>query len=113
MLGDVGAVAEHRVAEVARGLGGVDGAAVASADEGGEVAAVVDVRVREEDAVDRTGIDGQLAVALEGLLAVALVETAIEEDAQAVDIDDVHRAGGGARGPLELNIEHLGLLSGR
>ena len=104
--GDEGAVAEHRVAEVARGLGGVDGAAPACADEGGEVAAVVDVRVREEDAVDRPGVHHQPPVALEGLLAVALVQAAVEQDAQAVHVHDVHRAGGRVRRPLESDRIH-------
>ena len=78
VLGDEGAVAEHGVAQVARGLGGVDGAAPPGPDERGEVAAVVDMCVGEQHAIDGLGVDHQLAVALEGLLAVPLIEAAIE-----------------------------------
>ena len=41
-----------------------------------QIAAVIDVRVGEDDAVDGPGIKGKVAVDLEGLVPAALVEAA-------------------------------------
>ena len=71
-------VAQHDVAEVGRGLPREHAAAEALPDELRQVAAVVDVRVREYNVVDFRGIDGKVPVLLERLLAVALVEPAVK-----------------------------------
>jgi len=86
---DVGGIGEHDAAQVARGGGGVDVAGEAALREVREIAAVVDVGVGEDDAVDLLGIEGELAVPLHGLGTTALIESAIEEDAGVVDLDEV------------------------
>ena len=103
---EVGAVAQHRVAQVARGGRGVDRPAVAGLHERGDAAAVVDVGVGEDDGVDLLRGERHRAVRLERLLAVALQEAAVEEDAMSVVFDAVEGAGGGARGAEEAEVEH-------
>ena len=85
-------VAEHDVAEFGCRLTREDASAEALAHELWEVARVIDVRVRENDVVDCFGVDGQVAILLEGFLAVALEEAAIEEDTFTVGFEEVHRA---------------------
>ena len=106
---DVGRVAEHDVAEVNGGWGGEDVAAEAVFHECGDVAAVVYVRVREEEFVDGGGVEGEVAVAFECFFAVALHEAAVEEDSGVVDFEEVHGAGGSLRGAVEGEFDHLAL----
>jgi len=80
---------------VGGGGGGVDGAGVPVFDEVGKVAGVVDVGVAEDDGIDGARVEGEVAVALEGFFARALVEAAFEQDSAAVDLDQVHGAGDG------------------
>lgn len=101
---DVSGVREHDAAEVASGGGGVDIAGEAVVAELREVPAVVDVGVGEDDAVDLFGVEGEGAVAFHGLGTSALVETAIEEDALAVDFEEMLRAGRGACGTAEFDL---------
>jgi len=71
---------------------------------------VVDVRMREDDVVDRLGIDRQRAVLLERLLAVALVEPAVEQDPLAVRLDEMHRSRRGLRRSVESD-SHAEIIS--
>jgi len=87
---EVCGVAEHDVAQVYGGGCREDVAAEAIAYEGGDVSAVVDMGVAEEYLVDRGGVEGEVAVAFEGFLALALHESAVEEDARIVDFEQVH-----------------------
>ena len=102
------AVAQHHFAQVARGGRGVDRAAVAGLHERRDAAAVVDVRVGEDDRVDLLRRERHRAVRLERLLAVALQQAAVHEDAMAVVFDRMERAGGGAGGADEAEVEHGG-----
>jgi hypothetical protein len=101
---DVSGVGEHDAAEVAGGGGGVDVAIEAVVAELREVAAVVDVGVGEDNAVDLLGVEGEGAVAFHGLGATTLEEATIEEDALAVDFEEVLRTGGGAGGAAEFDF---------
>jgi len=104
---DAGGIREHDLAEVAGGRGGEDIAAVAPAGEVGQVARVVDVGVAEDDGVELGGFEGEVLVDVVGFFAVALVESAVEEDAFAVDFDEVAGSGGGAGGAVEGDV-HAG-----
>ena len=110
VLLDVRRVAKHQVAEVDSGGRGVDAAAEALPDERRQVAAVVHMGVGEDDRLDVGGTEREVAVALEGLLAVALEGSAVEEEAMAVPVHEVHGAGGGLSGAEELEIQHGGVL---
>jgi hypothetical protein len=73
-----------------------------------QVAAVVDVRVGEDHHVDVLRIEvREAAVHLVGLLARSLIEPAIEQDALAVDLKQMLRAGGGAGGTAEFEFHEL------
>jgi hypothetical protein len=93
---NVGGIGEHDATQVTRGGGGVDVAGEAELREVREIAAVINVGVGEDDAVDLFRIKGELAVSLHGLGAAALVEAAIEQDAGVVDLDEMLRTCGGA-----------------
>ena len=101
---DVCGVGEHDATEVAGGGGGVDVAVEAVVAELGEVAAVVDVGVGEDNAVDLLGVEGKGTIAFHGLGAATLEEAAVEEDALAVDFEEVLRTGGGAGGAAEFDF---------
>jgi hypothetical protein len=101
---DVGGVAQHVGAEVAGGGGGVDVAGEVGAEQRGEVAAVVDVGVGEDDGVDVGGVKGEVAVTLEALLALALGEAAVKQELAAADFQQVHGAGDGAGGAEKVNF---------
>ena len=81
--------AQHDLAEVAGGEGAVDVSPEALLDEVRQVAAVVDVRVREDHRVDLRWVEEEVLVALVAVLAPALVEAAVEEDPLAVDFEEV------------------------
>ena len=50
------------------------------------------------------GSKGEVAVDLVGVLARALVEAAVQQDALAVDFEQMLRAGGGAGGTAEFEF---------
>ena len=79
LLLNVGGVAQHPIAQVDGSRRGVNGAMEPVLYEGGEVAAVIDVGVREHDGVDRSGVEGQVSVLGVGIAAPALVQPAIEQ----------------------------------
>ena len=66
-----------------------------------EPAGVVDVGVAEHDRVDALGVEREAGVLLVGLGALALEEAAVEEDALAGGLEEVHRAGDFAGGAPE------------
>lgn len=76
-----------------------------------EIAAVVDVCVGEHRHVDLRWIEGEIAIALKGLMPPPLIQTAVQQDALTVDLDEVLRTGGGASGTAEGEF-HGGLGNG-
>ena len=86
-------VAEHYVAEVDGLASREDPSAKARLHELRQVAGVVDVRVGEDHVVDGLRIDRQVAVLLERLLAMPLVESAVKQDALSARLDEVHGSG--------------------
>ena len=70
---DVRGIGQHGEAQVDGCGGGVDGARESVADEGGQIAGVVHMRVGEDHGIDGGGGEGEMAVAIEGLLAASLI----------------------------------------
>ena len=69
---------------------------------------MVDVGVGEDHDVDLARVEvGEAAVDLVALLAVALVEAAIQQDPGAVDFEQVLGTGGGAGGTAEFQFHEL------
>ena len=94
---DPRAVRQHDLAKVAGGVRGVDVSRETLAGQIRQVAAVVDVGVRQNHHVDRLRVEiRETTVHLVGELARSLIEPAIEQDALAVDLQQMLRAGGGA-----------------
>jgi hypothetical protein len=60
--------------------------------------------VAQDDGVNLLRVERKTAVALDGFLAVALEEAAFEQQPFAVDLEQVHRAGGGARRAEEVDL---------
>ena len=64
--------------------------------------AVVEVRVREQQRVDRRGLVGERNAVAEHVVRAALEHPAVDEHARAVGLEEVLRAGHRARGAEEL-----------
>jgi hypothetical protein len=88
---DVGAVPEHDGGQVGGGHGAVDVSTEAAFDQGRDVATVVYVGMREDHGIDALGVEGQVAVPLEGLSAMTLEESAIQKQKFAIDVNEVLR----------------------
>ena len=95
---NLGGILEHDAREVAGGERTINIPFEPLPAKVGQVAAVVDVGVAEHDAIDRLRVERKCAIALDGFLAFALEESAFEQQPFAVDLEQVHGAGGGARG---------------
>ena len=92
LLLDVRGIAEHVLAEADHGRGRVDGPVEAGLREAGQVAAVVDVRVGQEDAGE-TGFPGHGHHQIEAVQLLAEVGGSVEEPAPAAGrIDQMHLA---------------------
>lgn len=103
-LMDVSGIRKHDAAQVAGGRGGVNVTVEAVVVQLGEITAVVDVGVREHDAVDRLRVKRELTIALHGFCTATLVEAAVEQDPLAIDFNQVLGAGGGAGGAAEFDF---------
>jgi len=68
------------------------------------------VCVRQHHGIDLGGVEGQVAVALECNLALALVESAVQQQVAPIDAKEVHRAGHRAGGAPELDVHACLLL---
>ena len=86
---NVGRVRQHDAAQVPRGRRGVDVSREAQLAQMRQRTAVVDVCVGKDDVVNGLRIEGKVLVPLDGVLPASLVEAAIEQDALAVDFEEV------------------------
>ena len=98
---DLGGIGQHDPQQVARRRRTEDRPIKPLSRQRGQVAAMVDVGVAEDDGVDLVRMEGEVAVALPGLLAAALVQSAVEEDFVVADLQQVHRTGHAAGRPPE------------
>ena len=64
LLVDAGGVGQHDGHQVARGWGAVDGPLVTLVHQGGQVAAVIDVGMADDDGVEGSWIKGELRLTL-------------------------------------------------
>ena len=86
---DVGAVAQHDPAEIGRGGRRMNRSPITQSRQRGKVATVIDVRVGQDDGVDRRRIEGQFAVDPLAQVALALIEPAVEKHAALPDRQQV------------------------
>ena len=104
---DAGRVAEHDVEDVARGPGGVDRPGIAGAGEAGQAADVVVVRVRDDDRVERAGVEGEVAVGALGAHAIGVEQAAVEQDSVRADLQQVCAAGDLPGGPMKRDAQAI------
>ena len=90
---DVGRVAQHGAAQVTRGRGRVDGLVKAVLDQRGQIARVINVRVRKHHRVNGRHVERQLLVALARFLPPPLEHPTVQQNPMPVRLDQVHRAG--------------------
>ena len=83
-------------------------AAKAVAVEAGQEPAVIDVRVREQHGVDRARVEGELAVEDLGLGAPSLEQSAVEQKAPPLELEQMPRAGDRPRGAVEGDVQWTG-----
>ena len=65
--------------------------------ESRQVTAVIDVRVGEDDRIDAAGIDRELGPVLQAQGLQTLEQSAVDEDFAPTELEQVARAGDGAR----------------
>lgn len=97
-------VGQHHGAKVARCIGGENVAAESLLGQVGKIAAVIDVRMRKHHDIDGLGIEGKFLIDFKSFRTPALIEAAIEEDALAVDVDQVLRSRGRTCSTMEGNF---------
>ncbi len=110
---NVRAVEQHHLAETLRGLGAMDGSAESLAHQPGEVPAVINVRVGEDNGLECCGIKRKLAVADPGFLPRTVIDAAVEQDRLSGHREHVHGAGDRAGGALKLKVHEVGPKKGR
>ena len=69
---------------------------------------MIDVRVREEHVFQLAGVKGEVRIVLVGFGPVSLHHATIEQDASAVHLDKMHRAGDLSGCALKRNIHAIG-----
>ena len=100
---NVRGVEQHDAAQIARGRSAMDRAVVSFA-QARQFAGVVQMRMAQDDGVHRARVERQNFIELLRLLAMALEQAAFEQQFFAVDLQQIHRAGGGARRAEEMDF---------
>ena len=101
---DFGRIFEHDAGEIPCGESAVDIAGETLSTQVGQVAGVIDVSVAEDDGVDIFGIEREGTVPFDGLGSPPLVEAAFEKDFAMINLQEIHRPGGGPDGTVEGEI---------
>jgi hypothetical protein len=86
--------------------------AVVSFAERRQFARVIEMRMAQDDGVNDFWVERKIFVQQFRFLAMALEQAAFEQQIFAVDLDEIHRAGGCARRAEEVDF-HLRQLSQR
>ena len=90
---DVGAVAKHYFAQAPCCSRAIDRPVIAVLHKSGEVAAVINVRMREDDGIELRGVERERAVSFEGFFPPTMVNTAIQQHASIPDMKKMHCPG--------------------
>lgn len=93
---DHGRIAQHRGAQIAGGVGAIHMAGEAAFGQIRNVAAVVDVRMRQRDGVDLAGVKREMLIDGLAVGPAALIETAVEQKPTFTGFQKVLRAGDSA-----------------
>lgn len=111
----MGAVTQHDLAEVASTARAVDRATIAHSREYRQVAAVIQMRVRQDHSVQRADIDRQGAPVVQTQILRTLKQSAVDQDSQPCAFQQILRTGDGFRRTQksQFHFEHLEFSSGR
>ena len=96
-------ILEHDRRKITSGEGGVDVSRKSVPDKVRQVAAVIDVRVAEQDTIKLRRIEGELAIAFDGLIPMTLKQSALQKNSTLIDLQQIHRACGRARGTVKVD----------
>ena len=111
---DVAAVGQQDLRQIARGRRGPHLAVKSLLGQQGQVAAVVQVRVGQQHGADVVGQHRQRVAVAQAQLLVALEQTAVDQQALAVVLDQVLGAGDGAGAAEKSDVyAHAGHLTPR
>ena len=86
---DLGGILKHDAGEVASGEGTVDIALEALTAKVGEIAAMVDMGVAENDGIDPLWIEGEVAITFNRLPAPPLEETTFKQQSLAIEFNEI------------------------
>ncbi len=100
-------VGQHQRTQVGRARGAEDSAVKTVGDETWQQAGVIDVRVREDDRVDRRGMNRQRPPVAAPQFLQSLKLTAINEETTTIDLEQVLRAGNGTGGAEKRQSSHI------
>ncbi len=87
---DFGGVLQHDGRQVPSGERAVNVAAVALVAKVGQIPAVVDMRVAENDGIELFRVEREGAVPLDGFAAFALEQAALEQEPTPVEFEQEH-----------------------
>ena len=104
---DMAAVREHIAAQVRRGLGADHLAPETMFHQVGDIARMVDMGVRQDHHIHQPGREGQFPVAPPGLVALAFIEAAVQENPLLIHRDQMLGTGDRLGCPEKGNF-HLG-----
>ncbi len=76
-------------------------------DEGGDVSAVIDVRVAQDERVSGDRPVGELAVSSVRVSSAALIQTAFEQDVPAAYVDSMQGTRHAVRGAVKLEVHGI------
>ena len=79
-------VAKHDVGDVAGGGRRVDRPGIAGPDQAGETADMVVVGMRDNDRVERAGVERELAVGAVGIHPIGIEQSTVEQDPPGIDL---------------------------
>ena len=108
----MGGVEHHQPRQFARRAGGDDLAAEAALVQQRNASAMIEMRVCEQQRVNRRGVEAERRSVLVVEVAAALEEAAIDENALAAGLDEMARAGDVAVGAVERDF-HDGCAPGQ
>ena len=107
LLLNMAAIQEHGAAEVSRSRGADNLAPETLFHQVGDISRVIDVGVRQHHGLNAGGIKEEIPVPLAGLLTLALIEAAIEEEAFAVHRDQMLRTGYRLDGAVKTDLHQV------
>ena len=98
---DMPRIAQHDVGQVRRRRGGEDRTFIALFDQVGQIAAMIQMGVGEDDRVEVVRRKGEIPIPLLALSPAPLEQAAVQQDCLSVDAEQMLRSGHGLGGPVK------------